>query len=384
MKIALIPSAFHPSLGGVEELSRQLAHSLKRQGHDVIIITQRWPRDLPESEVFEGIQLYRLPFRAPEPNFKAKVRFTQTHAATNKKLQHILSKFGAEIVHLQCISTNGYYALNAAKKLNIPIIVTAQGELTMDASGIYETSKFIPNALLDCMEYASTISACSRDALRDVLDFYSKRRSSELSCPKETIHNGIALADFEGIEPHEAKQPYIFAMGRLVPQKGFDVLIEAFKLSGIADWQLIIAGDGEEKESLKRQVASLGLDERVTFWGRASRREVGALLKGSEFFVLPSRMEPQGIVNLEAMACGRAVLASDTGGVSEIVSDGSTGLLVPPGDSKLLSQGISKLVEDPDLRKKLGENGRKKAELYDWDAVTSKYVSVYKDALKTT
>jgi glycogen(starch) synthase len=382
MKIALIPSAFHPSLGGVEELSRQLAHALKRRGHQVIVISDRWPRDLPENETFEGLQLFRLAMRAPEPNHKARLTFALTEAKTRKKMQQIVGDFGAEIMHLQCISTNGYYGLDCSEKLGVPLVVSAQGELTMDASGVYDRSNFLRTALLGCMERASALTACSQNALQDILDFYAQNNSSMLSAPRRTIYNGISITDFENIEPYQSVAPYIFAMGRFVPQKGFDVLIDAFQLADLADWQLVIAGDGVEKENLEKQVISLGLEDRVKFWGRASRNEVGALLKGAEFFVLPSRLEPMGIVNLEAMACGKAVLASHTGGVPEIVTHDVNGLLVAPSNAPLLAESLRLLGNNPQLRKTLGENGAMKAKEFDWDVIASKYEFIYREALE--
>ena len=381
MKIALIPSAFHPSLGGVEELSRQLAHALKRRGHEVIVISERWPRDLPESETFEGLQLFRLAMRAPEPNRKAKVTFALSEAATRKKLRKIVGDFGADVIHLQCVSSNGYYALDCSKQLKLPLIVSAQGELTMDASRVYERSNFLRSALLGCMENAAAITACSQNALQDILDFYAQNNSTLLSSLRQTVYNGIALADFEGIAPHKSAQPYIFAMGRFVTQKGFDLLIEAFKTAALPNWQLILAGDGVEKENLQNQVKTLGIEGNVKFWGRASRDEVGALLKGSEFFVLPSRMEPMGIVNLEAMACGKAVLASKTGGVPEIVRDKVDGLLVTPDSASALAEAIKTLGSDAQLREKLGENGAAKAKEFDWDVIASKYEAIYTNSL---
>ncbi len=381
MKIALIPSAFHPSLGGVEELSRQLAHALKRRGHEVIVISDRWPRDLPESETFEGLQLFRLPMRAPEPNRKAKVTFALSEGATRKKMRKIIGDFGAEVIHLQCVSTNGYYGLDCSKQLKLPLIVSAQGELTMDASRVYERSNFLRSALLGCMEGAAAITACSQNALQDILDFYAQNNSTPLSSPRQTVYNGIALADFESIAPYKSAQPYIFAMGRFVTQKGFDLLIEAFKIAALPNWQLILAGDGVERENLKNQVKTLGLEGNVKFWGRASRDEVGALLKGSELFVLPSRMEPMGIVNLEAMACGKAVLASKTGGVPEIVRDQVDGLLVTPDSVSALAEALSLLGNDPQLRHTLGENGARAAKEYDWDVIASKYELLYINAL---
>lgn len=98
--------------------------------------------------------------------------------------------------------------------------------------------------------------------------------------------------------------------------------------------------------------------------------------------MLPSRHEPFGIVNLEAMAAGKAVLATRVGGVPEVVVDGETGILVPPGDPEALAEGIRRLAGDPALRERLGAAGRERARLFSWDVVTEQYLEVYRKVSK--
>src|SRR5436189_3997673 len=106
MVIGLFPSAFFPSLGGVEELSRQLAHELRERGHTVVILTNRWPRTLPRFEIFEGFSLYRIPFRMPEPMWKARVSHWLTGWWVRRRVAAVLKKHRVEVIHVQCISSN--------------------------------------------------------------------------------------------------------------------------------------------------------------------------------------------------------------------------------------------------------------------------------------
>lgn len=383
MKIALVPSAFHPSLGGVEELSRQLAHALKKRGHDVLILTDRWPRDLPEREEFEGLRVVRMPMRGPEPNRKAQISFALTHRAIEAKFTQEIRDFGADLVHLQCVSTNGHYALRAARALKLPLFVMGHGEISMDAGGSYARSPFLHRVLAQALDEAAFVCACSQNTLAEMARFYESQRGpgQKWRAPGEAILNGISLREFEISPPFQNEWPYIFALGRLVPQKGFDLLLEALAQSGTRELGLILAGEGPEKSALEASARARGLEKRVRFWGRAARAEVVALMKGCEFFALPSRLEPLGIVNLEAMACGAAILAANSGGVSEIVSDGENGLLVPPDDAPALAQKIAALHENADLRRQLGQNGRARAENFDWNVVAARYEAAYGCAL---
>jgi glycosyltransferase involved in cell wall biosynthesis len=119
----------------------------------------------------------------------------------------------------------------------------------------------------------------------------------------------------------------------------------------------------------------------VHFIGRADRKKAVGLFTGCSFFVLPSRQEPLGIVNLEAMAAGKAVIASRTGGVPEIVADGETGLLAPPADIPALSAALQKLAGDAALRDRLGRAGRERVKNFTWESVAIAYRQVYDAAL---
>ncbi|BCW98667.1 MAG: hypothetical protein KatS3mg024_1494 [Armatimonadota bacterium] len=374
MNIAIFASAFYPHVGGVEELCRQLALESMRKGHRVIILTNRWPRSLPEHEELEGIPVYRLPFRVPDGSLKAHVSYHLTHRQIVRRMLGILRKHAVDVLHVQCISSNGYYAMVAKQAMGLPLVVTAQGELTMDASGIYQRSGYMRRTLRRILNVADAITACSRATLQELEEWYATPFGERA----EVIHNGIRLADFQDERPLPERPPFILGIGRMVPQKGFDLLIEAFRRAGTADMDLLVAGDGPELAALKELAAASGLDGRVLFPGKADRQTAAALFRECAFFVLPSRHEPFGIVNLEAMAAGKAVLATRVGGVPEVVLDGETGILVPPEDVDALAEGIRRLAGDPSLRERLGAAGRERAELFSWDAVTEKYLMVYR------
>lgn len=378
MNVAIFASAFHPSLGGVEELVRQLAHEYRRNGISAIVITNRWPRKLPSFELYEEIPVYRLAMRVPEFNLRIRAAYWASYPWTRAKMLRILRRHGIDLLHVQCVSSNGYYASIAQQALELPLILTAQGERTMDADRVYEISPFLNDVLRNLLDSATHITACSQNTLDDLETFYGTGFGDRAS----VVYNGIRTADFRAVKPYAYPRPYILGIGRLVPQKGFDVLIDAFAQSACrSSHDLLIAGEGSERGELERIVQDRGLVNSVHFVGRADRPTATALFAACAFFVLPSRQEPMGIVNLEAMAAGKAVIATRTGGVPEICLDDETALLVPPADVGALATAMSRLAADADLRSRLGEAGKIRSARFGWDAIAAQYVELYQTAL---
>lgn len=376
MNIAIFASAFYPHVGGVEEVVRQVAGEYRKRGLGVIVITNRWPRSLPRREELDGIPIHRLALRIPEGSLKARVNYRLTHILIRRQVIDIVRKHKTDVVHVHCVSSNGYYALIARRKLMLPLVVTTHGERTMDAAQIYQHSAFLNTVLRELLAEADHITACSQETLKDV-EQYS---GTSFGLRASVVYSGIAPRDFENAVPYGNPRPYVLGMGRLVPQKGFDLLIEAFSKADI-DVELLIAGEGPERESLERLVIGQGLENRVRFVGRADRPTAVSLFAGCRFFVMPSRQEPMGIVNLEAMALGKAVIAPRVGGVPEIVIDNETGVLVPAGDVAALAQAMVHLNGDDSLRLKLGAAGRVRAQKFGWPAITGQYFDIYRSII---
>lgn len=375
--VAIFASAFHPSLGGVEELVRQLAHAYRKRDVNIIVFTNRWPRSLAKHEVYEGIDVYRLALRFPEGSAKAHLTYHLSRNAIVRDMLAILRRHNTQVLHVQCVSSNGYYALEASRTLGLPLIVTAQGERTMDADRVFETSQFLNHTLRLLLDEADFVTACSQNTLNDLEDY----RGSPFGERGQVVYNGIELGDFKNATPFLHPRPYILGIGRLVPQKGFDVLLRAFSQAQLAGTDLILAGDGVENDALRHLAGELGVQSRVIFWGRADRATTTRLFKGCNFFVLPSRHEPFGIVNLEAMAAGKAIIATRVGGVPEIIADGENGILIPPDNATALTQAMERLGTDLALKKRLAECGRTHAEQFSWSHIADQYLQIYQSVL---
>ncbi|MEI8233436.1 MAG: glycosyltransferase family 4 protein [Verrucomicrobiota bacterium] len=376
MNIAHFASAFYPSLGGVQEFVRQLALQQRLDGDAPLLLTNRWPKTLPAQELYEGVPLRRFVFRVPEPNWRQFAGAAVWAPPTLLRIVQVLRAHHTELIHIQCVSSNAYYALHASRLLKLPLVATLHGELTVDAGGVFQRSAFARRLLRAVLERADAITACSSATLHDAEAFYGKPFGPR----GQAIHNGVRLEEFCGIAPHPHPRPYLLALGRHVRQKGFDVLLRSFRIAvhnGLREHDLLLAGDGQERDALGRLAQALGLEGRVHFLGGTDRATTARLFAGCAFFVLPSRQEPLGIVNLEAMASGKAVLATRVGGVPEIVENGRTGFLVEPNDAEALARGILRLAAAPHLCARLGAAGREAAARLNWPAIAASYACLY-------
>jgi glycosyltransferase involved in cell wall biosynthesis len=205
-----------------------------------------------------------------------------------------------------------------------------------------------------------------------------------------TIYNGVDLNRFDHLDSMiclsvrkdlgiSSKAPTIGCVGRLHQQKGYPDLLQAFKIvrDQISDIQLVIVGSGKMEKELKSFVKMHNLSDSVTFAG--SRSDIPEILNGLDLFVLPSLWEGHPIVLLEAMAVGLPVVATRVGGTTEIVIDGETGLMVPPRNPSQLASAIITLMQNPDLRLKMGQASRQRVGLFSIESMTSKIEDLYFD-----
>ena len=175
----------------------------------------------------------------------------------------------------------------------------------------------------------------------------------------------------------------VFALGRHVYYKGFEVLIAAMQHT---DAFLILGGDGPLRAQLEQQAVALGLSNRILFTGRIPEKDLGAYFQSCDVFCLPSvaPSEAFGLVQLEAMACGKPVVCTQlNNGVNVVNVHGQTGLAVPVSDPVALGQCLARLLKDDFLRHQLGQQAQSHSEKYSVPAMTAKHIRLYQDLLST-
>ena len=202
------------------------------------------------------------------------------------------------------------------------------------------------------------------------------RRAAAVICVSETLAAGVRAAGVDAVVipngvriPDEvgpaAEPPELLYVGRLSPEKNIDTLLEA-----VGDLNLIVAGDGPLRERVPNAL------------GAVPHAEVERLLERASVLIAPCEREGFGLAAAEAMAFGRPVVAAAGGALLDLVSDGETGLLVPPRDAAALRAAVERLLTDPQLRERLGSAGRAFArQRFGWDGVIEATLEVYRDAL---
>ncbi len=237
------------------------------------------------------------------------------------------------------------------------------------------------------VEAAAAVIAVSDGMREDVLAAYPAVPAQRV----RVIRNGIDTTEYSadpatdvleryGVDP---ARPSVVFIGRVTRQKGLPVLLRAAADLDRAAQLVICAGQADTPE-LESEVSELarelpaGRAGVVWLSGMLAKREVIQLLSHATVFACPSLYEPLGIVNLEAMACGTAVVGSRVGGIPEVVADGETGLLVPPGDPAALAAALNALVADPRWAAEMGRLGRARAEAeFGWSGIAAQTVALY-------
>jgi glycosyltransferase involved in cell wall biosynthesis len=220
------------------------------------------------------------------------------------------------------------------------------------------------------------------EAAADAVITLTPRLASRLlgdGVPRERLHvipSGVERSVFAGPSPDPfpgTPHPRVVFVGRLHRQKQVDTLVRAAPLLRTPGVSVLVVGDGPDRAWLQ-ELADPAL---VRFTGFVPHDEVPAVLRHSDVFVLPSRYEELGSVLLEAMHCGVPIVASDTGGIPDVITDGVTGRLVPPGDPAAVASAVDALLADRAAAARLGAAAQEAAGAYDWDVLADQVLRVY-------
>ena len=362
MRLLVWASAYGNTIGGGPVLAPLLMKALVERGHDVLVVTDRRPADLPPDEIDGGVRILRFSFRQTTAYDVALRLFSVRKAVCDLKRDFR--------PHLTYIFSSGYAELfhHETKEIEASPLVT-----TLHDS--FEESHFRPDAVIGRNLRASAwVCSCSASVQRNAL-----RYLPEIEQRSSVILN--ALPEPGGPPPPLSfDPPVLLYVGRLVRKKGVDVLIAALaKLRDrFANMRLVVAGDGEESDRLKAHAAALDVADRVSFVGSVARDDLFGLYAEASAVIVPSRVEPFGLVALEAAHAARPVIASAVDGLPEIVVDNRTGLLVPPESPSALAEAIRTLVEAPDRARILGEAARERAlRDFRWDGFVDAYDGLF-------
>lgn len=386
LRIALVASSYPPHPGGVEEHVRNVAHELRCRGSEVTVWTVDRGEHLGVRNV-DGVEVRYLPTPLPHGSLRGIGEFLRAFPRAWRAWRVAQRSFSPDVLHVQCFGPNGIYALALRSRTHLPLIVSSHGETFMD-SEVFSGSLLLRAALRRSLARAAAVTGCAPGVLEDLATHYGLRGGI-------VVPNGVDLdegdrlasptgdtsddADQAPSGPADERPPTIFAVGRIVRVKGFDLLLRAFAEAELpAGTRLVIGGDGPELSVLRALAVELGVQHRVEFLGRLDRAAVIRGMADADVVVVPSRVEAFGIVVLEAWRAGTALIASDRGGPSDLVTSGIDGLLVDPDDTAEFAAALSRVMNDPALRQRLGAAGRRTVSTYTWARVAAHYERLYR------
>ncbi len=385
-RIVLLPSAYWPSVGGVEELTRHLALSLVSAGDSVEVWTCG-PDDRAGAtvEIRDGLVVRRFPFPLPATNFQAISRTATIGPRTIQELRRAVAAFRPDLLHVQCFGPNGAYATALARLTGIPLVVTLQGETVMDDTDLFDVSRVMQRSLRAGLHTAAAVTACSSFTMDDSIARFGLEPGRGIVIPNAVVLEGVEAEPDSTPGPLTSlgDTPYVLALGRVVEKKGFDLLLAGYAAMDPAERtaDLVIGGSGAAMEDLEAQAEESGVADRIHFVGRLTREQVATAMAGATVFVMPSRLEPFGIVALEGWRAETAVVATSRGGAPEFIRDGTDGFLVDPFDTAAVARVLATLLNDAPLRQKVAAAGRARVEEFTWPIVTEQYRTLYRSVL---
>ncbi len=372
LRIGLFNPFFYPYVGGTENVIYEIGKRLAKKGHQISIYASKHRHDLPAREEFEGMIIHRadahIVWKAPPqliPPFPIFKSFNSTAREFMKEndLAHINNRFIFSYPHIRFLGKMKPVMLTVhnATPQNIDLFTNLGGQ-AHDRLLLKRAHKYLKGA-----------TAITKAAMEMTLPDYKGL--------KEVIWNGVDAKKFRPIKNAEIEEipkgkSIVLTNCRLVRQKGIEYLIKAMK--GV-NARLVILGRGPLEHELKALAKKENVDA-IFITKTIDEKKLVDLINMCDIFVLPSLYETFGLAALEAIACGKPVIATNIHGLPEVVGD--SGIMVAPRDVEGMRSAIQLLLEDNKYARALGRKARKRAlKNFKWDDIAEKYGVFYRKVL---
>lgn len=374
MKVCIITEQYPPSIGGLGSATHRIAKNLANYGLNIHVIAPGYQSiDVPITSVWEdGVVVHRT-FPALFSFYGDPVELRDIGAYAVQLHKEV----DFDLFHGMFLIPSGLVAATTAKEVERPFIASIRGSdlermcyspmVSSSMRWVLEQANFVTSVNHNLLEKAQKLTAIQNGcAIHNAFDPSVFNHSDILTIAKEMgWRSRMLVKNF--LTAKSKGGPVIGTVGNIRHVKGFSFLLEAFKNieSIYPDAYLILVGDFSDPETGKKylkQIKELGLKRRVFITGQVPHSHILAWLKEMDVFVLPSLYEGSPNALLEAMGCGRAIVASDIGGVSDVLEDHKEGLLVPPGQAEALTYALEEVIQNEDLRRQLCEAAKNKAE----------------------
>jgi glycosyltransferase involved in cell wall biosynthesis len=376
MRVLHIGKFYPPAPGGIETFTAILAREQAAAGLQVGVLAHAAQRRWRSGSRSDGAVAVH------ETGRWGQLAYAPLSPAFPFQLQRQITALRPDLLHIHVPNTSAFAALLVPAARRLPWVVHWHADIPQDTPSLalrlaYPLYRPWERALLRRASAVIATSAAYRDASTALKPFLSTTEIIPLAL-------GDAPAAPLGAALWPAGKRRLLAVGRLSHYKGFEVLIDS--LAGLPQLALLLVGGGEREAALRQRIRERGLEDRVRMTGQAEQSLLDQAYAQAELFCLPSldRAEAFGMVLLEAMRAGLPCVASAIpgSGVGEVVADGVSGLLVPPGDTAALAAALQRLDNDPQLAARLGQAGRERwAQRYRPAPVTAQVTDLYRRVL---
>jgi len=386
LHVLMLSWEFPPMIvGGLARHVYDLSRELVKSGHIVTVVTT-FVEGQPSYENFEGIHVYRV--KGYQPNANDFLHWVGSfNMAFIDKVCELAQDLTFDIIHAHDWLV-AVAAITLQSSLQKTLVATVHATEFGRNNGIFTyLQKKIHQKEERLAKEADSLIVCSDYMEDEVIRLF------QLDPTKvHVLPNGVDPSMLK-IDTHQYpsislpfKEEYshvIFSVGRIVPEKGFETIINAAPtiLAKYPDVLFLIAGKGPMLYEYKRLVKNAGLDRNIIFLGYITDDERNRLFHECDMTLFPSLYEPFGIVALEGMVAGKPTIVSETGGLQDIVIHGQTGLIMCPGDAESLATQVMTLLDNKELSKRIGEQGKHAAEtIYNWENIAIDTIQLYKES----
>lgn len=374
MKLLLINNEFPPIGGGGSTVTKYALEYLVKAGHQVTLVTSRY-KDLPFREVISGATVIRVPAVRRYKEYAAVWELVTFGVSALVYTFFYTLRHRVDFIQAYFAVPAGWVAWMLSFIRPIPYAVYFGGSDIPKAnpSRFKNIYPLITPLLKMIWQRAKFRTVCSQDLVRLA---HAADPAAEFLC----IPNGVDIERFTPLERAANVKVKILFIGRLIPRKGFQRVVQALpnvRQLATVPFEVEVVGTGAAQVKLDTLAAQLGVSDLIRYIGTVPYDKLEKSYQYADIFVLTSLSEGMPSVILEAMGCGLPIIASDVGGNNEIVSEGDNGFLIKGDDITLLAGRLAELINNRELRQRMGERSRHRALQFDWSAIMGHYNELY-------
>jgi glycosyltransferase involved in cell wall biosynthesis len=373
MRILMLNNEYPPLGGGGSNACKYILKEFSNKDLDVDVVTSSSSNTFEMEKIGDTVNIYKLPINKKDIHYWTQREIITYSWKANKFIKKLMDEKDYDVCHAFFGIPCGAIAYLLRKK--IPYIVSLRGS---DVPGFNSRFGF------QYVFLKPIIKSIWKNAGAVVANSKGLKELALLTSPEQeisVIYNGIDVSEFKPDlnRTNHGNELRIVCVSRLIERKGIKYLIEAIGKLKDKNIRLVLVGEGNQEEELKKLAQDRGISNIVDFKGYISHDNIADIYRKSDVFVLPSLNEGMSNALLEGMASGLTVIVTNTGGTVELM-DGN-GIIVPMGDSDAIVEAIRRIMDYPDERKRMNIKSRKIAELMDWKAVGESYLRLYEDVI---